>query len=343
MFLARWRTYILHDANSLLGLADEFVLGLLDLGTSLLAQVVITVAGLALLAGQCESTALSIGLGGIQTQPRVLDLLASTCRELDVGVEGCAPASQESALDLGVLRQTGLANLLAGDGVLLKGSGQGVLARVGLLGGEHVRAVQGGAGNSMAEGLGLGLRAGWCGKCCLGLCGRCGARQEVDLLGDGAAEVVERLAEVRRVVVGFVGVLRRDLEHSRVHLSQRIDALLELDVVGRKLGLSQGPSAHAQLIPAIKRGARSTKAAADLVAREAHLVLSLTKLLFDILLGPGSKRREGGTRDTVSACLLCAAQQQNMGSHSSYVPEALSECRNLAEVVHGDVCVRNGS
>ena len=305
MFLARWRTYILHDANSLLGLADEFVLGLLDLGTSLLAQVVITVAGLALLAGQCESTALSIGLGGIQTQPRVLDLLASTCRELDVGVEGCAPASQESALDLGVLRQTGLANLLAGDGVLLKGSGQGVLARVGLLGGEHVRAVQGGAGNSMAEGLGLGLR-GW----------RC-----------------------------FVGVLRRDLEHSRVHLSQRIDALLELDVVGRKLGLSQGPSAHAQLIPAIKRGARSTKAAADLVAREAHLVLSLTKLLFDILLGPGSKRREGGTRDTVSACLLCAAQQQNMGSQSSssHIPEALPECRNLAEVVHGDVCVRNGS
>jgi hypothetical protein len=239
VFLARWRTYILHDANSLLGLADELVLSLLDLGTSLLAQVLVTVAGLALLAGQCECAALSIGLGGIQAQPRVLDLLAGTCRKLDVGVEGCAPASQESALDLGVLRQTGLANLLAGDGVLLEGSGQGVLARVGLLGGEHVRAVQGGAGNSMAEGLGLGLRAGRCGKRCLGLCRRCGARQEVDLLGDSAAEVVERLAEVRRVVVGFVGVLRGDLEHGRVHLPQRIDALLELDVVGRKLGLSR--------------------------------------------------------------------------------------------------------
>jgi hypothetical protein len=83
--------------------------------------------------------------------------------------------------------------------------------------------------------------------------------------------------------------------------------------------------------------------AAGLVAREAHLVLSLTKLLLDILLGPGSKRREGGTRGTVSACLLCAAQQQNMGSQSSYVPKALSECRYLAEVVHGDVCVRNNS
>ena len=108
----------------------------------------------------------------------------------------------------------------------------------------------------MAEGLGLGLRAGRCGKRCLGLCGGCGARQEVDLLGDGAAEIVERLAEVRRVVVGFVGVLRGDLEHSRVHLPQRIDALLELDVVGRKLGLSQGLSAHAQPI-LLSRGAQA--------------------------------------------------------------------------------------
>jgi hypothetical protein len=33
--------------------------------------------------------------------------------------------------------------------------------------------------------------------------------------------------------------LRGDLEHGRVHLPQRIDALLELDVVGRKLGLSR--------------------------------------------------------------------------------------------------------
>jgi hypothetical protein len=54
-------------------------------------------------------------------------------------------------------------------------------------------------------------------------------------------------------VVGFVGVLRtrrsdggargglegavRDLEHGRVHLLQRIDALLELNVVRRELSL----------------------------------------------------------------------------------------------------------
>jgi hypothetical protein len=41
-----------------------------------------------------------------------------------------------------------------------------------------------------------------------------------------------------------------------------------------------------------QEGCKRASPAAGLVAREAHLVLSLTKLLLDILLGPGSKRRE---------------------------------------------------
>lgn len=104
----------------------------------------------------------------------------------------------------------------------------------------------------MAERLGLGLRGGGSSEGCLGLSGRRGAGEQVDLLRDGAAQVVEGLADVGWVVVGFVGVLRarqsdqaqrreagvvRDLQHRGVHLLQRIHALLQLDVVRGELGL----------------------------------------------------------------------------------------------------------
>lgn len=63
----------------------------------------------------------------------------------------------------------------------------------------------------MAERLGLrlGRRRGREGS--LGLGGGSGTREEVDLFRHGAAEVVEGLADVGRVVVGFVGVLRAKL------------------------------------------------------------------------------------------------------------------------------------
>lgn len=32
-------------------------------------------------------------------------------------------------------------------------------------------------------------------------------RKEVDFVSDGAAEVIERLANVRGIVVGFIGIL----------------------------------------------------------------------------------------------------------------------------------------
>jgi hypothetical protein len=97
-----------------------------------------------------------------------------------------------------------------------------------------VRGVEGGAGDSMAKCLGLRLRGGRSSEGSLGFGGGSGTGEEVDLLGDGAAEIVERLSDVGWVVVGFVGVLRagrldcgarrglqgviRDLEHGRVHL-----------------------------------------------------------------------------------------------------------------------------
>lgn len=60
----------------------------------------------------------------------------------------------------------------------------------------------------MGEGLGLRLCAGRSGKCCLGFARRGGVGEEVDFVGDGAAKVVEGLADVGRVVIGFVGILR---------------------------------------------------------------------------------------------------------------------------------------
>ena len=60
----------------------------------------------------------------------------------------------------------------------------------------------------MGKGFRLGLRAGGSGEGRLGFAGGFGVGKEVDLFGDGASEVVEGLPDVRRVVVGFVGVLR---------------------------------------------------------------------------------------------------------------------------------------
>ena len=71
-----------------------------------------------------------------------------------------------------------------------------------------MRGVEGGAGDGMAEGLGLGLCRGRGDEGGLGFGGRGGVGEEVDFLRDGAAEVGDGLADVGWVVVGFVGVLR---------------------------------------------------------------------------------------------------------------------------------------
>ena len=56
----------------------------------------------------------------------------------------------------------------------------------------------------MGEGFRLGLRTGRSGEGRLGFAGGFGMGKEVDLFGYGASEVVEGLADVGRVVVGFV-------------------------------------------------------------------------------------------------------------------------------------------
>lgn len=60
----------------------------------------------------------------------------------------------------------------------------------------------------MAESLRLGFGRGGRGQGGLGLCGGGRVGEELDLLTDRAAQVVEGLADVGRVVVGFVGILR---------------------------------------------------------------------------------------------------------------------------------------
>lgn len=59
----------------------------------------------------------------------------------------------------------------------------------------------------MVEGLGLGFGGGGRGEGGLHVGGGGGGGEEVNFLGDGAAEVVEGFSDVGRVVVGFVGVL----------------------------------------------------------------------------------------------------------------------------------------
>lgn len=200
-------TYILHDSNSLLSLANKLILGLLNLCACLVAQVVVHAVLLGGLARQSKGRALGRGLGRIETEARVLDCFAGTRGELDVGVQRGTPAGQEAALDLGVLGQSRLADLFAGNGVLFKGSGERVFARVCLLRREHVRGVEGGTCHGMAEGLGLGLCGGRGSEGGLGLSGRRSAGEQVDLFRHCAAEVVEGLADVGGVVVGFVCVL----------------------------------------------------------------------------------------------------------------------------------------
>lgn len=201
-------THILHDANSLLGLSNKLIFSLFNLRPRFFAQLLLGQVLASSLAGQGECRALGTSFGRIQAQSRVLDILASACRKLDVGVQRRTPAREEAALDLCVLRKTSLADLLGCDGVLLEGCGERVFARAGLLGCEHVRGVQGRAGDGMAECLGLGLCGGWRDEGGLGFGGGCGVGEEVDLLGDSAAKVSDGLADVGWVVVGFVGVLR---------------------------------------------------------------------------------------------------------------------------------------
>ena len=156
-------------------------------------------------------------LNRVQHQPGVLNVLARLGGEHQVGVESGVPASQEAGLDLGVLGQTGLTDLLLGQSVLLQCAGQRVLAFGALH--EGLGAGERGPRDSMVEGLGLRLGRRRCGQGGLGFGGGAGLRQELDLLIDCTAQVVEGLADVGRVVVGLVGILRAGSSSGRLENS----------------------------------------------------------------------------------------------------------------------------
>jgi len=269
---------VLHDAHGFLGLVDEFVLCLFDLGALGLCVVFLGVGLVLVVEGVVN--ALDTGLGRIEIEAGVLDVLTGALSELQVGVEGSAPASEEALLNALVLVQASLANLLFGDSILLQSLGERVVgtgtANVALV--QQLAASQGSASDSMVEGLGLRLCLRGSGKGSLSFGGRGGARQKLDLLGDVLGQVGERLADVGRVVVCFVGVLRCDREQLLVHKLQGIDALLELNVVWRQL----------------------------------RLVLGLAKLLLDVLLRASCKGREGCTaQGRVSSCSCFATRSTN--------------------------------
>lgn len=158
------------------------------------------------LARELEHAALSPRLRRIEQKSRVLDAPARPRGEHQVGVEGGVPSRQEASLDLCVLREPGLANLLAGKSILLERGCERVLAGAGVLLLEELAAGQGSAGNGVGEGLWLGLGDGGCGEGGLSLGGSGGGGEELDLLADAAAEIGDVFADVV-VVVALVRVL----------------------------------------------------------------------------------------------------------------------------------------
>jgi hypothetical protein len=200
-------THVLHDTNGLLGLSDKLVLSLLNFLLCLRAQLLLVV-GLIAMAAEAESSTLGVSLDSIKREARVLNVLTGAGSETQVGVKGSVPASEEAALNLGILGKTSLANTLAGKRILLQGRRKRVFTGTSVVLVKELAARQTGAGDSMAESLGLGLGSGRSDEGGLGFGRGCCGGEEADLLADGAAKVLESLLDVRRVVVCLVGVLR---------------------------------------------------------------------------------------------------------------------------------------
>jgi hypothetical protein len=151
---------------------------------------------------------LNPGLDSVEREPRLLDIRTGASGEAQVGVERRVPASQEAALDLRVLGETGLAHPLHGESIFLQRGGERVLTTAGVLLVQGLAGGERGASDGVRERLGLGLGRGRRGQGRLGF-GRGGrVGEEVHFLRDGAAEVLEGLLDVGRVVVGFVRVVR---------------------------------------------------------------------------------------------------------------------------------------
>jgi hypothetical protein len=107
-----------------------------------------------------------------------------------------------------VLRESCLADFFLSKGISFEGCGERVLAvGGGVAGFEELRTGEGGAGDGVVEGFGLGFGRGRGGQGGSGFAGAAGFGEERDFVGNAAAEIGEGFANVGGVVVGFVLVL----------------------------------------------------------------------------------------------------------------------------------------
>lgn len=323
------RTYVLHHANSLLGLANKLIFGLLDLRTGILAQVVQVAVG----------TGLFASLDRVKHQAGVLNILARLSSEHQVSVKGGVPAGQEAGLDLSILGETSLANLLLGQSILFQGSCKRVLTLGALR--ECLGAGEGGTGDRVVEGLGLGLcgRRSCQGSLCLS--GRGCLGQELDLLVDSTAQVIEGLADVGRVVVGLVGVL------GAVHERWRRLAPVEKAMSGAESNRDYSRHLQQLLVDKLERIDALLKL--DVFIGELGLVVGLAQLLLDHLLSTLRKRREVRTvrqKTTRQEDVSKATDHKSTGAEwypqgkgavTVDSPEVLSECLHS---IH-DWCILN--
>lgn len=127
-------TYVLHNTHGLFSLGDEFVLGLLDLLLGLRAELV---GSMMIFAGVASTDLPGVSLGArldrVQCEAGLLDVFASTGCEHQVRVQRSVPTGQISALDLGILGQTGLAESLTSQRILLESGRKRILAGAGVL------------------------------------------------------------------------------------------------------------------------------------------------------------------------------------------------------------------
>ena len=194
-------TYILHNPHRLLRLPHELILLVLDLGALLGADLLLV--RIHALAGRI----LRFPFRRIQAESCILHRAPGPRRELDVRIQRRAPPGQELVLDAGILCQTRLAHFLLGQSVFLQCRSKRLFGRTRVRGVQGLRPRERGAGDGVVEGFGLRLCGGWGGEGGLGFGRRRGVGEEGYFFRDGAAEVVEGLGDVGRVVVGFFGVL----------------------------------------------------------------------------------------------------------------------------------------
>lgn len=164
--------HIPHHARRLIHLCHKLIFSSLDPFALLLGITLLVLP-----------TRRSSTFGRIKRQARVVDGRARFLRGFERGVERGHPAREEFALDGFVLFEARFADFFLRDGEFLEALGQGV-GFGGALGGgcrEGLGACEGGAGDGVVEGLGLGFGGGRGGEGGLGFGGVAGFGEEVDL------------------------------------------------------------------------------------------------------------------------------------------------------------------